>query len=102
MIGVLSDMMLRECTRWQVELSRKPVRVKMDAFLAEIKLGQHAAILDKLGYDDPNDFAEFEASDLEKLETRCVSEGMPPAHVDKLVHRIAPGHHLGVHHVACM
>ena len=74
----------------------------MDAFLAEINLAQHATILDKLGYDDPNDFAEFEASDLEKLETRCVSEGMPPAHVDKLVHRIAPGHHLGVHHVACV
>ena len=37
--------------------SRHGRRVKMDAFLAEIKLGQHAAILDKLGYDDPNDFA---------------------------------------------
>ena len=60
----------------------------MDAFLAEINLAQHATILDKLGYDDPNDFAEFEASDLEKLETRCVSEGMPPAHVDKIVRAV--------------
>ena len=58
----------------------------MDAFLAEINLTQHATILDKLGYDDPNDFAEFEASDLKKLETRCADEGMPPAHVDKIVH----------------
>ena len=47
----------------------------MDAFLAEINLAQHATILDKLGYDDPNDFAEFEASDLKKLETRCADEG---------------------------
>ena len=44
--------------------SRHGRRVKMDAFLAEINLAQHATILDKLGYDDPNDFAEFEASDL--------------------------------------
>ena len=61
----------------------------MDAFLAEINLTEHATILDKLGYDDPNDFAEFEASDLEKLETRCTNEGMPPAHVDKII-RAAP------------
>ena len=47
----------------------------MDAFLTEINLAQHATILDKLGYDDPNDFAEFEASDLKKLETRCTDEG---------------------------
>ena len=60
----------------------------MDAFLAEINLAQHATILDKLGYDDPNDFAEFEASDLEKLETRCADEGMPPAHVDKIVRAV--------------
>ena len=60
----------------------------MDAFLAEINLAQHATILDKLGYDDPNDFAEFEASDLKKLETRCADEGMPPAHVDKIVRAV--------------
>ena len=60
----------------------------MDAFLAEINLAQHATILDKLGYDDPNDFAEFEASDLEKLEKRCADEGMPPAHVDKIVRAV--------------
>ena len=60
----------------------------MDAFLAEINLVQHATILDKLGYDDPNDFAEFEASDLEKLETRCADKGMPPAHVDKIVRAV--------------
>ena len=60
----------------------------MDTFLAEIDLAQHATILDKLGYDNPNDFAEFEANDLEKLETRCTDQGMPPAHVDKIIRSV--------------
>ena len=81
------------CSLWHTlvapsPLSRHGRRVKMDAFLAEINLAQHATILDKLGYDDPNDFAEFEASDLKKLETRCADEGMPPAHVDKIVRAV--------------
>ena len=55
------------CSLWHTlvapsPLSRHGRRVKMDAFLAETNLAQHATILDKLGYDDPNDFAEFEAA----------------------------------------
>ena len=37
---------------------------KMDAFLAEINLAQHATILDKLGYDDPNDSARHLGCDV--------------------------------------
>ena len=44
----------------------------MENFLAELNMPQHAPLLASLGYDDPRDFADYEADDLEKLETRSV------------------------------
>ena len=44
----------------------------MDAFLAEINLAQHATILDKLGYDDPNDFATRAPPSPSAWDPKCV------------------------------
>ena len=60
----------------------------MDAFLDALNLVEHAKLLADLGYDDPREFAEYEAPDLEKLEKRCAHGGMKPAHVDKLVRAV--------------
>ena len=58
-------------------------------FLRGIKLQHLAGKLAALGYDDVEDFANYNESSLQLLRDVLVREGVPVGHVDKLLRAVA-------------
>lgn len=57
-------------------------------FLEGLKIPQHGATLVELGYDDVDDFCNFDSEALQAFKESCLGKGIPAGHVDKLMRAI--------------
>jgi hypothetical protein len=64
------------------------VREELMAFLAPLKLKEHGSMLVRLGYEDVDDFANYDDDDVTKLEAECGKAGIPTGHCGKLVRAV--------------
>ena len=57
-------------------------------WLVSLKLEQYVAVLNKIGYDDPDDFHNFDKLRLDKFARDLKENGVKQPHIDKMLHSI--------------
>mmetsp|Transcript_69968 Transcript_69968/g.116198 ORF Transcript_69968/g.116198 Transcript_69968/m.116198 type:complete len:300 (+) Transcript_69968:116-1015(+) len=62
---------------------------ELRAFLSEIKLERHLEVMERLGYDDVNDFENFNAESLAILRRVLAEQDVPDGHIDRIVRHVA-------------
>ena len=55
------------------------------AFLAPLELGQHRAVMKRLGYDNPADFAVQTPEDAQDMKSALKEELVPMGHVSRIM-----------------